>query len=133
MRRAALLLAGCLVLAGCRHDLRLKALPALQGGGGATLRVVLTYDRNNTLEVQLSGVQLAESYGPQHTRYVVWAQPAGGAAVNVGQVRVEAGKGKLQTLTPFRKFHVFLTVEERGDTQKPGPLVVFHTDKEIEW
>ncbi len=129
---AALILLAC---AGCRKNIRLQALPALQGGQG-TLRVTLTYDRNNILEVRLTGVKPPESFGPQYTRYVVWTEVAGaaGPAVNVGQIRVEApGTGSLNTLTPLRRFHVLITVEEKGDARQPGPLAVFRTEKELAW
>ena len=118
-----------LLLVGCKRDIRLQALPALQGGQ-ASLRVVLTYDRNNTLDLRLTDVRAPESYGGPYTRYVAWAQPSAGVAVNVGQIRVEQGKGRLWTLTPLRRFYLLITVEEKGDAQQPGPLVVFRTQKE---
>lgn len=132
MKRALAAAACLLLLAACKHDVRLPALPALKSGS-AKLRVVLTYDRNNTLEVNLATAQAPESYGPQYTRYVVWTESVGSPAVNVGQIRVENGKGKLQTLTPLRRFGVLITVEEKGDARQPGPLAVFRTEKEIEW
>jgi len=133
-RSVSLCLCGVLLLfaSGCRHNVRLQALPALQGGQ-ATLRVELTYDRNNNLDIRLSGVKPPESYGPKLTRYVVWTEAPGGTATNVGQIRVEQGQGSLRTLTPLRRFQVLISVEESGDAPKPGPLVVFRAEKEIEW
>lgn len=130
--RAALVCALILATVACSRGMRLQALPALKGGQ-ANVRVVLTYDRNNTLDLRLENVQPPESYGPQYTRYVAWVQPPGGAPVNVGQIRIEQGKGRLQTLTPLRRFHLQITVEDKGETQQPGTLVVFRTGKEIEW
>lgn len=132
MKRALAVAACLMMLAACTRDVRLQNLPALKTGN-AGIKVVLTYDRNNTLEVRLSNVQSPESFGSQYTRYVVWTETAGAPPVNVGQVRVDGGKGKMQTLTPLRKFGVLITVEEKGDARQPGPLAVFHTDKEIEW
>jgi hypothetical protein len=132
MKRAVAVAACLLLLAACKRDLRLQALPALKSGS-AGMRVVLTYDRNNTLEITLTGVPPPESFGPQFTRYAVWTESEGAAPVNVGQIRVEAGKGKLQTLTPLRRFRVLITVEEKGDARQPGPLAVFRTEKEVEW
>ena len=131
MMIAAALIA-VLTLTACKRDVRLQMLPALKGGN-AGVSVVLTYDRNNNVQVRLSGVQPPESFGPQYTRYVVWTEAGGGAPVNVGQIRVENGKGLLLTLTPFRRFGILITVEEKGDARQPGSLAVFHTDKEIEW
>jgi len=125
-KRIALLALLSLAAAGCSKDIRLRAVPALAGGGHASLRVVLTYDRNNLLTVSLADVK--------DSRYVVWTTPApGGEPVNVGQIRVEGGKGKIETLTPLRKFTVMITEEENGEARKPGPGVVFQSDKEIEW
>jgi hypothetical protein len=119
------LLGMLLAIAGCQKDIRLHAIPALAGSGHADVRVVLTYDRNNLLTVSLSGVK--------DGRYVAWTTPVAGDPVNVGQIRVEGGKGKIETLTPLRKFTVMITEEENGEARKPGPRVVFQSEKEIEW
>lgn len=132
MKRAAVAVACLLLLTACKRDMRLQALPALKAGN-AGIRVVLTYDRNNNLEVNLNGVQPPETFGPQFTRYVVWTEVSGAPPVNVGQIRVENGKGKLQTLTPLRRFGILITVEEKGDARQPGSLEVFRTSKEVEW
>ena len=132
--RARLLLACALALAltACSRNLRLNPLPAARGGQ-ASLRVQLTYDRNNMLFLKIEGPD-PSAYGPAYTRYVVWVATSGRAgAVNVGQVRVEGGKGGIQTLSPRRKFFLFVTVEEQGDAEKPGPLVLFEAPKEIDW
>jgi hypothetical protein len=126
-----LLSLGLVLLAtdGCQKDIHLHALPALAGTGHADVRVVLTYDRNNLLTVSLSGVK--------DGRYVAWTTPPGGDPVgdpiNVGQIRVEGGKGKIETLTPLRKFTVMITEEENGEARKPSARVVFQSEKEIEW
>ena len=125
MKRAVLILALVLAATGCQKSIRLQPLPALGSSGKAELRVVLTYDRNNQLAVALSGVP--------NGRYVVWTTPSTGAPVNVGQIRVEAGKGAIATLTPLRQFNVMITREEKGDTQTPSAAVVFKTEKEISW
>ncbi len=111
--------------AGCSKGIRLRAIPALAGSGKAVVGVVLTYDRNNQLSIVLSGVK--------DDRYVAWTTPPGGEPVNVGQIRVESGMGRIDTLTPLRKFTLMITREEKGDTQKPSANVVFKSDKEIEW
>ena len=126
------LLISVLLLAGCGKTIRLKPLPVAKGGE-ATVRVELTYNRNDQILVKVSGPE-PSAYGSNYTRYVVWvATPDRTQVANVGQIRVEGGKGELRTVTPLRKFHLFLTVEEQGDAQKPGPQVVFEAPKEIEW
>ena len=136
-RRLACALLLLALACGCAHSVRLKQTPAAKGGE-ARVRVELTYDRNNTLIIKFNGPE-PTVYGASYTRYVAWVAPpdpspaARDRAINVGQIRVEGGKGDLKTLTPLRKFHFFLTVEERGDAQRPGPQVVFETEKDIDW
>ncbi len=121
-----------LLLAGCGRSVRLKPLP-LAKGGEVSVRVELTYNRNDQLQIKVQGPE-PTVYGPNYTRYVAWvATPDRAQVTNVGQIRMEGGKGELRTVTPLRKFHLFLTVEEQGDVLKPGPQVVFEAPKEIEW
>lgn len=122
----------CLVLAACARKVNLKPLPAAKGGSVA-VRVQLTYDRNDQIQIEIKGPEPA-AYGASYTRYVAWVVATDNSQViNVGQIRVEGGKGRLITITPLRKFRLFLTVEAQGDALKPGPLVVFEAPKEIEW
>ena len=48
-----ILLLSFLLLAGCAKQIKFQALP-LAGSGKATVRVELTYNRNNTLRVKIS-------------------------------------------------------------------------------
>lgn len=131
-RPAVIFIVAALLLSGCSRGVRLKSLPLAQGGN-ASLKARLTFDRNNLLEVRVEGPEPA-AYGRQYTRYVAWvATPDRSSAINVGQIRLENGKGRISTLTPLRKFRFFITVEEQGDALKPGPQVVFEAPKEIEW
>ena len=118
--------------AGCARNIKLKPLPAAKGGS-ATVKVELTYNRNDQLTIKLQGPEPA-AYGPEFTAYVAWVgTPDGKHAANVGRIRVEGGKGQLVTITPLRKFRLFLTVEKEGDVMQPGPQVVYEAAKEIEW
>ena len=126
------ILTAALLPSGCGHNVRLKPLP-LAKGGEVTVRVELTYNRNDQLKIKVKAPN-PSVYGPNYTRYVAWvATPDRARVINVGQIRVENGKGELQTVTPLRKFHLFLTVEEQGDVLQPGPQVVFEAPKEIDW
>lgn len=130
--RIAALLAASVLLSGCSRAVRLRPLAAAKGGE-ASVRVELTYDRNDKLTIRISGPD-PSAYGANYTRYVAWvATPDRSHAVNVGQIRMAGNKGEIQTLTPLRKFHFFISVEEQGDVMKPGPLVVFEAGKEIDW
>ena len=127
------LVGAVLLAAGCAKRIRFDSLP-LARAGQATARIQLTYDRNNTIQVQLSNVPEPSTLNPSDTRYVLWvATPDRQAVLNVGQLRVDENKkAEIQTLTPFRNFLLFITAEPRGDVTAPGPDVVFAT-KELHW
>ena len=129
-----LALTGAILLtAACNRQIRLAPLP-LARGGEASVRVELTYDRNNTLRVQLSNVPDPSALNSAYTRYVFWvATPDRQTVVNAGQIRVgENRKAEMQTLTPLRDFVVFITAEARGDVTSPGPDMVFQSEA-IHW
>ncbi len=118
--------------AGCAKRVRFQSLP-LAGAGTATARVDLTYDRNDTIEVKLAKVPDPASLNDKFTRYVLWVTtPDKSHVINAGQLRVENNKAELKTLTPLRRFLLFITAESSGDTMLPGPDILFQT-KEIEW
>lgn len=126
-RATILLLVGVVLFAvGCAKTVRLRPLP-LAGSGRATAKVELTFDRNNTLDVRLTGVPEPSSLKPEYTRYVLWAAtPDRRHIVNIGQLRVDEKKNAaIKTLTPLRSFILFITAEPSGEVMQPGPDVVF--------
>lgn len=130
--RLALLFA-VVTAAGCAKRVRFNSLPLARSGTGA-VRIELTYDRNNNLEVKLSKVQDPSALNTTFTRYVLWvATPDRQHVINAGQLRVDEKSGAaIKTLTPLRKFILFITAETSGDVMTPGPDVLFET-KEINW
>ena len=122
-----------LLAAGCAKNVHLTALP-LAKGGKANVKVELTYDRNNTLEVKLAGVPEPSALKPEYTRYVLWATtPDRQHMVNIGQLRVDEKKNAaIKTLTPFRSFRLVITAEAAGDVTAPGPDTLFESE-EIRW
>jgi len=128
-----LLLGTILLAAGCTRRMQFAPLPAARGGE-ATVQVELTYDRNNTLLIEMSDVPDPAALNTAYTRYVLWvATPDRQTIVNAGQIRVtEDRSARIQTLTPLRDFILFITAETRGDVASPGPDVLFET-REIHW
>ena len=129
-----LALTGAMLLTvACNRQIRLAPLP-LARGGEATVRVELTYDRNNTLRIQLANVPDPSALNSAYTRYVLWvATPDRQTVVNAGQIRVdESRRAEMQTLTPLRDFVVFITAEARGDVTSPGADMVFQSEA-IHW
>jgi hypothetical protein len=129
-----LLLTGAILIGGgCTRRMQFSPLPAARGGK-ATVQVELTYDRNNTLLIEMSSVPDPATLNSAYTRYVLWvATPDRQTIVNAGQIRVtEDRSAKMQTLTPLRDFILFITAEAQGDVASPGPDVLFET-REIHW
>jgi hypothetical protein len=114
------------LVTGCAKNVRFRPL-ALAGPGGASVKVNLTYDRNNILEVKLSNVPEPSTLKPEYTRYVLWAAtPDRQHVVNIGQLRVDEKKNAaITTLTPLRSFVLFITAEPAGDVMTPGPDTIF--------
>ena len=128
----AALLAFSLFCLGCAKRVGFTALPPARSGK-ATAKIELTYNRNDALEIKLSGVPDPASIKNNYTCYVLWvATPDQKNVTNAGGIRVEAGKASLVTLTPQRKFLLLITAETSGDVTAPGPDVLFQT-KEINW
>ena len=119
--------------AGCAKKIRFTSFPLAQAGE-ASARVELTYNRNNTIEVELSKVPDPSTLKDTFTRYVLWvATPDRQHVVNVGQLRVdENNTADISTLTPLRSFILFITAENQGNAVTPGPDIVFETE-EINW
>ena len=122
-----------LCTAGCTKRIRFNAFPIARTGT-ATVQIELTYDRNNYLNVKLSNVMDPSKINDKFTRYVLWvATPDRQHVMNVGQIRVdETNQANIKTLTPFRKFILFITAESNGEAMSPGSDILFET-KEINW
>ncbi len=133
MARWLALLLGVAGSLGCTKNIPFDALP-LARGGSAEAKVELTYDRNNTLEVKLTNVAEPSALKHEYSRYVLWAAtPDRQNVSNIGQIRVdEKRKAEIKTLTPLRRFILFITAEAAGDAKTPGPDTVFQTDI-IDW
>ena len=130
---AAGLLALGMLAAGCSKSVSLQPTQIASTGKG-TVKVELTYDRNNRLDLKLSDLPEPASLQPQFTRYVLWvADPDRKNPVNTGQLRVDDKRAaKIQTLTPRRKYILFVTAEAVGDVLTPSAQIVFESPV-IEW
>jgi hypothetical protein len=126
-------LAVCLMGTACSKSVSLKPTQ-IAGPANGAVNIELTYDRNNRLDVRLTNLPDPASLQPQFTRYVLWvADPEKRNPVNTGQLRVDDNKtAKIQTLTPRRRYVLFITAEPAGDVLTPSPHVVFESPV-IDW
>jgi hypothetical protein len=52
--------------------------------------------------------------------YVVWIQPNGRPAENKGQLNVSKNlDGEFKTVSPYKKFDIFVTAEDAGNVTSP--------------
>jgi hypothetical protein len=94
-----------------------STVPAAEG------RAILEHDRNKNVQVTLEVRHLAkpQSLAPAKGTYVVWIQPEGQEANNVGVLRVnDELKGDFRTTTPYKKFDLFVTAEDSPTVSSPS-------------
>lgn len=85
-----------------------------------------TENGNTAVEVHVRHLAPPGRLDAAATTYIVWVQAAGETAPqNLGALRVdEKLRGTLRTVTPFRRFDVFVTPE-------PGPTAVTPTGRRL--
>ncbi len=98
----------------------MKTSSTVPAAGG---RAILAHDRNKNVRGSLGGRHLAkpQSLAPAKDTYVVWIQPEGQEANNVGVLRVnDELKGDFRTTTPYKKFDLFVTAEDSPTVSTPS-------------
>lgn len=124
MKRAALfvlVIAGLATLAWGRdfHMISDASVPAAQG------HLSTDTDRNGNTKIHVDVDHLAQpsALTPASNTYVVWVQPRGQAAQNVGELRVNSDlHGSFRTSVPYKTFDVYVTAERDPRASAPnGP------------
>jgi hypothetical protein len=97
-------------------------VPAAKGS------VEIGKDRNGNTEVKLKVEHLANptNLSPSQANYIVWLQDKVSGPENLGELRVNGKlEGTFQTVTPRKKFDLFVTGENDGKVKSPsGPEVL---------
>jgi hypothetical protein len=105
-------------LAEKKFDMKTSStVPAAEG------RAIVEHDRNKNVQVTLEVRHLAkpQSLAPAKGTYVVWIQPEGQEANNVGVLRInDELKGDFRTTTPYKKFDLFVTAEDSPTVSSPS-------------
>src|SRR5437588_4582232 len=86
-------------------------------------------DRNGNVAIELEAKHLAppNRLNPPHSTYVVWAQPAGKPAEELGELRVNSDDmaASFKTTGPYHNFDIFVTAEDSPKPDAPsGPEVL---------
>ncbi len=80
------------------------------------------------IAVSLKGLGDAVTFGPGYLTYVVWAVTPEGRARNLGEVRVQKGKGSMTATTQIPAFGVVVTAEPYFAAGAPSELVVLRNE-----
>ena len=77
---------------------------------------------NTEVAVEVSNLPPAGEFRENATVYVVWVQePGGGLAHNLGALAVgRSGRGGMESLTPLRKFDIYITAETVAEARAPS-------------
>ena len=99
-----------------------KVDPAAQG----TVIFHTTGNNNVNVDTKVKFLANPSSLTPPESIYVVWFQPTGEAPVNEGASKVDKNlNGELKTVTPYKRFTVFVTAEKSAQVKMPsGPQVL---------
>lgn len=103
-------------MTACKED------PAAHG----TVAVKTGHNGNTEVDITTKALAQPSALTPPENTYVVWFQPQDQDPQDVGALRVGNNlNGKLDTVTPNRRFKVFITAEREPNPKKPkGPTVL---------
>lgn len=103
----------------------LQAASSIPAGEG-TVQATLGANGNTDLSLRVKHLAPASRMASDATVYVVWIQPFEASSQNVGALTLsEDLEGRLDTVTPHRRFLVMVTPEPSSRMEKPTHEAVF--------
>lgn len=95
-------------------------------GAQGTVRFKIGGNGNTELDITARALAHPSSLTPPQNHYVVWIQPPGENAKDLGALKVnDKEQGSLRTETPNKRFKVFITAEQNiNESQPMGPTVL---------
>lgn len=122
--------AGCGMFGGESTEQTMHASsssPAAQG----TVKTSVADNGNTALSVRVKHLAPPSKMVPDATVYVVWIKPGDAAIQNVGALTLNENlEGRLDTVTPHRRFTVSVTPEPGGRGAQPTHEAVFTSSVE---
>jgi outer membrane protein OmpA-like peptidoglycan-associated protein len=79
---------------------------------------------NIEIDAKFQGLEDATKFGLEYLTYVLWAVSPQGRAVNLGELTLDHGKGRLKTYTDMQTFGMIVTAEPYSAVSQPGNTVV---------
>lgn len=113
---------------GCKKPQTMTSaigVPASQG----TVKATTGENGNTKLVVHVKHLAQPSKIAADATVYVVWIQPRNAAIQNIGALALNADlEGKLETVTPHRRFILTVTPEPGGQEAQPTHEPVFTSE-----
>jgi len=79
---------------------------------------------NIAIDAKFEGMEDATKFGLEYLTYVLWAVSPEGRAVNLGEVTLDHGKGRVKAFTDLQTFGLIVTAEPYSTVTQPGNMVV---------
>lgn len=100
-------------------------VPASEG----TVKATDGGNGNTKLAIHVKHLAPPSKVSPDAMVYVVWLQPRNGVLQNIGALVLNDNlEGRLETLTPHRRFQITVTPEPGGQLEKPTHEPVFTSE-----
>jgi len=103
-------------------------------GAEGSAKVTTNKNGNYVLSVNVLNLTEPQRLTPPKSVYVVWFETDVSDARNIGMIKVSTGlfskafKGSFKTICVTKPTKVFITAEDSGNVQYPGPQVVLKTE-----
>src|SRR5215468_5596699 len=79
---------------------------------------------NVEIDAKFQGLEDSSKFGLEYLTYVLWAVSPQGRAVNLGELTLDHGKGRIKTYTDMQTFGMIVTAEPYSAVSQPGNTVV---------
>jgi outer membrane protein OmpA-like peptidoglycan-associated protein len=79
---------------------------------------------NIEIDTRFQGLEDATKFGLEYLTYVLWAVSPQGRAINLGELTLDHGRGRLKTYTDMQTFGMIVTAEPYSAVSQPGNTVV---------
>src|ERR1700676_3378206 len=80
------------------------------------------------IEAKFEGFEDATKFGLEYLTYVLWAISPQGRAVNLGELELKNGAGRVKAITELQTFGMVVTAEPYFGVTQPGNMVVLEND-----
>jgi len=121
-----------LIFSSCTPKMMFGVSTIAPGAEGSA-RVSTNKNGNHVLSVNVLNLTEPQRLTPSKSVYVVWIETDVSDAKNIGMIKVSTGlfsktyKGSFKTICVTKPTKVFITAEDSGNVQYPGPQVVLKT------